>query len=79
MKLITQQEHNILDLICQGFTSRQIAEQLKISFHTVQNHRKNLRLKFRASNSVDLVLKVTKIHQSIESPNTHITDTSQFD
>ncbi len=57
MKPVTPQEKSILELIGQGFSTRKIALMLKISFHTVQTHRRSLLKKFDASNSAELVRK----------------------
>lgn len=40
--LLTQRQIEILELIAQGKTSRQIAEELFIGVHTVDTHRKNM-------------------------------------
>jgi DNA-binding NarL/FixJ family response regulator len=58
MKSISPKEKAVLDLIRQGLSSKQIAESLNVSFHTVQTHRKNLMRKFKARNSVDLVYRI---------------------
>ena len=42
---LTARESEILDLIAQGLTSKQIARQLSISPYTVNTHRDNLRRK----------------------------------
>lgn len=60
MKSITPKEQSVLNKICQGYSSREIAELLHISFHTVQSHRRSLLKKFDAANSVELVLKSTR-------------------
>ena len=57
MKPVTPQEQSILELIGQGFSTRKIAVVLKISFHTVQTHRRSLLKKFDAGNSAELVRK----------------------
>jgi DNA-binding CsgD family transcriptional regulator len=63
MKQITSQEKIILELIGQGLSTRQIAKTLKISFHTVQTHRRSLLRKFDAANSAELIRKATEINQ----------------
>jgi two-component system nitrate/nitrite response regulator NarL len=57
MKPITPQEKSILELIGQGLSTRKIAQVLKISFHTVQSHRRSLLNKFDAANSAELIRK----------------------
>ena len=57
MNTITPKEKEVLGLLAQGLSSKEIAGRLAISFHTVESHRKNLRLKFDAKNSSELVMK----------------------
>ena len=57
MNTITPKEKEVLNLLGQGFSSKEIAWRLSISFHTVESHRKNLRIKFAAKNSSELVMK----------------------
>ena len=52
---MTKREKEILQLVVQGFTSKQMAEQLKLSQRTIDHHRSNLLRKFNRKNSVDLV------------------------
>ena len=69
MKPITFRERDILKLIAQGMSTRQIAEALHISFHTVQTHRKSLLKKYDAANSAELVSKAHEInHWNFNDP-----------
>ena len=54
LSTLTPAERRILKLIAQDLTSKQIAEQLGISFHTVENHRAKIceRLNLRGSHSL---------------------------
>ncbi len=52
---VTPREKEILILICEGYTSQQIADKLFISSSTVETHRKNLLSKTGANNSAGLV------------------------
>jgi len=52
---LTKREKEILQLVVQGFTSKQIAEQLNLSQRTIDHHRSNLLRKFNRKNSIDLV------------------------
>ena len=54
---ISSRELEVLQLIAEGFTDQQIADQLFISIHTVNSHRKKLLLKFDARNTAELVKK----------------------
>lgn len=47
---LTDQEQKILDLIAQGFTNREIAEQLFLSEKTVRNYVSNILSKLQVSN-----------------------------
>jgi DNA-binding CsgD family transcriptional regulator len=58
MTNITPKEKQVLDLLAQGLSTKQIAGSLAISYHTVASHRKNLRMKFEAKNSSELMTKV---------------------
>lgn len=52
---LTKREKEILQLVVQGFTSKQMATQLNLSQRTIDHHRSNLLRKFNRKNSVDLV------------------------
>ena len=61
MSNITQKEKEVLSLLGQGLSSKEIANRLSISFHTVESHRKNLRFKFEAKNSSELIMKASAL------------------
>ena len=52
---LTKREKEILQLVVQGLTSKQMAEQLNLSQRTIDHHRSNLLRKFNRKNSIDLV------------------------
>ncbi len=52
---LTTRERQVLKLIAEGKTSKEIAVLLFISIHTVHNHRKNMKKKLNIRKSVDLV------------------------
>jgi DNA-binding CsgD family transcriptional regulator len=54
-RLLTSREREILGLVSQGYSSKQIAIELSISKHTVESHRKNLLQKLKANNAADLI------------------------
>ena len=60
---ITKREREILALMINGNTSPQIAEKLFISYHTVENHKKNLRVKTDSKTSAELIYYV--LHHNI--------------
>ena len=61
MENITSREKEVLELLSVGLSTKQIADRLCISFHTVESHRKNLRVKFDAKNSTELISKVMRL------------------
>lgn len=52
---ITKREHEILQLIVEGHTSKEIAEKLYISPRTVDTHRANIMQKLELNNIAELV------------------------
>ncbi len=52
---LTRRELEVLRLVAQGYTNRQIAKTLTLSIRTVDTHRANLMNKLGASNRADLI------------------------
>lgn len=52
---LSEREIEIIDLIAEGFTSKEIATRLFISEHTVKTHRKNIFQKTNVSDSDELI------------------------
>ncbi len=52
---LTDRELEILSLIGRGFLSKEIAEKLGVSKHTVDNHRKNILAKLEADNAIEAI------------------------
>jgi DNA-binding CsgD family transcriptional regulator len=52
---ITGREKHVLQLIISGLNSEQIASKLFISRHTVESHRKNIRMKLNVKNTSELI------------------------
>jgi DNA-binding CsgD family transcriptional regulator len=52
---ITKREKEIIRLIALGMSSREIADTLNISSHTVATHRKNILRKFDGLNTVGII------------------------
>jgi DNA-binding CsgD family transcriptional regulator len=52
---ISKREHQVLLLMTKGLNSPEIAEQLFISYHTVENHKRNLRRKTKTKTSAELI------------------------
>jgi DNA-binding NarL/FixJ family response regulator len=57
---LTQSEMEIVRLIAEGLTTKQIAAQRHLSFHTVMSHRKNIFRKLHVSNVSELMLNAIK-------------------
>src|SRR5262249_101412 len=55
MEKLTPAERRILKLIAEDFTSKQIGDQLGISFHTAENHRADICGKLLLSGSHSLL------------------------
>jgi DNA-binding CsgD family transcriptional regulator len=53
----TRREKDILELLIKGFCAKEIAHRLFISETTVITHKKNLKEKFHAKNTVELISK----------------------
>ena len=58
--MLTKREQEVLELIAQGKTNKDIAEQLFVSSTTVDTHRKNLLQKFDAKNTASLIMLAGK-------------------
>lgn len=52
---LTEREREVLTLIAEGLTSREIAERLIVSVKTVDRHRENIMAKLNLHNRVELV------------------------
>ncbi|MEM9050793.1 MAG: response regulator transcription factor [Bacteroidota bacterium] len=57
---LSKREQEVLNSLFIGSGTKEIAEQLLISRHTVESHRKNLMQKFAAKNSVHLIYLALK-------------------
>lgn len=57
---LTSRELEVLELICQEFTAKEIADKLFISHRTVEGHRKNLIEKLGVKNTAGLIVKAIK-------------------
>ncbi len=52
---LTERELEVLSLIGRGFLSKEIAERLNVSKHTIDNHRKNILTKLEADNAIEAI------------------------
>ncbi len=57
---LTPREYQVLKLIAQQYTTREMAKELRITESTVESHRKNLIGKVRVKNSVGLAIFAMK-------------------
>jgi DNA-binding NarL/FixJ family response regulator len=57
---LSRRESEILELICKGFSTIQISDQLHISHRTVERHRASLLSKTESSNSISLAIYAIK-------------------
>lgn len=57
---LTNSEIEIVRLIASGLTTKEIAHQKNISFHTVNTHRKNIFRKLDVSNASEMILYAIK-------------------
>lgn len=64
---ISEREVEIIRLIAQGLTTKEIADQLFLSTHTIVTHRKNIMRKLGISNTAGLV--VYAVQEQIIQPN----------
>jgi DNA-binding NarL/FixJ family response regulator len=55
----TNKEIHILKLLAKGYSSKEIAEKLSLSYHTIESHRKNMLTKFNVKNIANLVYLAT--------------------
>ena len=55
-KLLSKREMEVLELICQQYTTSEIAEKIFLSPRTVEGHRNNLLLKTQSKNVAGLVI-----------------------
>ncbi len=58
--LLSDREREVLKLICQGFSNQEIADNLGLSHHTVDAHRKKLLSKTGAKNTASMITMAIK-------------------
>ena len=67
---ISQREMEIIILIAEGFSNKEIADQLCLSAHTVTTHRKNIMGKLKVNNTAGLVMYA--IRNNMLDPNKYL-------
>jgi DNA-binding CsgD family transcriptional regulator len=65
---LTPREIEVFGLVAQGKTSKQIAETLAISVHTVNNHRKRICRKVGVHSTAELVAVAARHFLILERP-----------
>jgi DNA-binding NarL/FixJ family response regulator len=65
--ILSERENEIITLIAEGHTNEIIAEQLFLSKHTVNTHRKNIMAKLGVKNTAGIVMYAVKT--DVVSPN----------
>ncbi|WP_343689582.1 LuxR C-terminal-related transcriptional regulator [Chitinophaga sp.] len=58
---LTIREKEILKLAVNGLNNKEIAESLNLSRHTIETHRKNIRIKLKVRNTTELVALARKV------------------
>ena len=58
---LTERQIKILKLVSQGFSSREIAEKLDISYYTVTTHIKNIYSKLQVNSRTEALFEATKL------------------
>lgn len=64
---LSERENEIITLIAEGLTNQQIADQLFLSNHTINTHRKNIMSKLGVKNTAGIVMYAVKTN--LVSPN----------
>ena len=54
---LTKRESQVLQLISEGFSNKEISKKITLSSHTIDSYRKSLLSKFNARNTADLIKK----------------------
>ena len=58
---LTAREKEVLELVANGHSTKQIADKLKISIRTVESHRINMLKKMKVNNSAELIRKALEL------------------
>jgi DNA-binding CsgD family transcriptional regulator len=54
-KILSEREHEVLQLIAKGYSSKLMSQQLEISEYTVQTHRRNMVRKLKMNKAEMIV------------------------
>lgn len=59
-EIFTPREIEVLTFLCQGLTTREIAQEIYLSTHTIESHKKNMIQKLGCRNLVQLIVYAVK-------------------
>lgn len=62
MPHLTAREHEVLALLYMGLMTKEIAQRLGLSYHTVRDHADSLREKFGVRTRAELITRVLEVH-----------------
>lgn len=55
IEILSDREFEVFQLVGNGFSSREIADKLNLSIHTIESHKRHIREKLKLKNAMDLV------------------------
>jgi DNA-binding CsgD family transcriptional regulator len=61
VEVLTERQINILKLVSQGFSSKEIAEKLEITYYTVTTHIKNIYHKLQVNSRTEALHEALKL------------------
>lgn len=59
--ILSSKEHEVIQLLAKGMSTRQIADALYVTVNTVESHRAHIMRKLGAVNAADMVMKATSL------------------
>lgn len=59
---LTQREFQVLELVAQGYSAKEVAQEIHIAPRTVEGHIDTIKLKLRARNRAHMVTKAVEEH-----------------
>lgn len=59
-KILSERQFQVVKLICKNYTNNDVAEKLKISLHTVVNHRRKIYKRLNINSVKELKCKILK-------------------
>ncbi|WP_242120052.1 response regulator [Aestuariivivens sediminicola] len=60
--VLSKKEHEVLELISKGLTTKEIAVKLYVSSRTIESHRANILKKLNVKNTAELIKKAVKLN-----------------